>query len=224
MDMTKPLQQEYEHFNHRRLWATAQAQIDIIPVVPGYKATHFQIAAILLMYFAFEGFLNWLLSIAAPETWAQEKEFFQGDRYKGTFGKCCYLLELLKISDYAPNERPVNTVREIQALRRCLVHAKPERGTRNVTYDSLDGLPVHVGQIDRRTHRSLVDRVHSDFETLANRMHRETQTVLGIELGSAEPFSPLLGIQRTETESAEQAAAGYAQLLSEIEKALETRA
>ena len=196
--MATSRQQTYEHFNHRRLWAAARAQWEVIPLVPTYKAKHYQLSAILLMSFVLEGYFNWLLSICVPKVYSQEQKFFNKDPYRGTSGKCRYLLELLQITDWLANERPVNTVREVERLRHCLVHPKPESGTREVAYEFPDMPQVHSGQIARRMNSALMERTREDFDRLAKRMQNEACEKFGVNLGAAEPFCGLIGYHSTE--------------------------
>ncbi|MGE4489037.1 MAG: hypothetical protein AB7E95_05785 [Kiritimatiellales bacterium] len=191
-------QQTYEHFEHRRLWAAAKAQWEIIPKAPAYKEQHYRLSAILLMMFAFEGFCNWLLSICVPDIWSNERKFFTSKQYRGTTGKCRYITELLEIQDWQSNERPINTVREVETLRDRLVHPKPESGSRRVSYDFPEMPPAHIGQVEKRIKPLLMERTREDFEEIANRMKEETEKKWSIRLGTAKPFCGLLGVQSTE--------------------------
>jgi hypothetical protein len=194
----KAKEQYYEHFAHRRLWLAAETLCAVIPTVSAFKTKQLHLGAILLMYFALEGFLNWLLSLRAPDIWQKERTFFLSPAHRGTFGKCLYLATVVGVTEWSRNERPLNTVREVEALRHRLVHPKPERGTRKVSFEFPEMPPSHVSVIDRQLNSALVDRAKADFRLIARRLQSAAEETSDIRLGAADPFGPILGFQRTE--------------------------
>jgi hypothetical protein len=128
-----------EVFVHRYLWHAYEhfaAEGKRAPDGPALP----NVAALLMLYFAFEGFLNCLGSQAYPDTWQRERAFFTGGKYPGTLGKLDYLAEQLGLP-LDRGKRPYQTLKELDERRDAFVHPRIEQILREVKVPNPDWMP-----------------------------------------------------------------------------------
>ncbi len=117
---------EGESLTHRILWQCCILQMEIARNQPK-GAMYFHLTAMLTAYLTYEAYLNYVGERVAPSEWANEKEFFNKDPYKGIEGKLKKIAEVCGITNINKGVRPYQTITTLGDLRDCVVHGKPDK-------------------------------------------------------------------------------------------------
>ena len=165
--MKKEREQKYEIYNHRILWITAHKNLALSRASED-DALFFALSAMLMMYFAFEGYLNWLGNLIAPEVWHNEKEFFNRPPYQATLGKYLYLSKILVLQAPNKSEGLFQTAKELQQLRDKVVHPRSESGKRSVKFAEGKFPRNYQSWLSTKVSAKKRDRAEKDIEALGN--------------------------------------------------------
>lgn len=173
--MEKELQQTFEFYNHRILWSVAERnfQTAIAPTTSRVDAMSHALGAMLLYFFAFEGYLNWLGNRIAPEVWKEEKKFFSHPPYIGSLGKYCFLAKIVRLPTPDASQGPFQTAKEVLKLRHMAVHPKAEAGERLVKV--ADDLPP-IGKLAEKVSPEKAVRAREHLFKLAEDLHRNAKS------------------------------------------------
>jgi hypothetical protein len=157
-------------YTHRVLWTIVEDQVRLVRE----RERDWFGPALVAKVFAFhavEAYINYVGEQIAPAVWADERNFFRKEPYRGWEGKVRYVLELVKIP-WTPQERPLSTLMKLKELRDAIGHGKSERfsGTR---IDS--GMPwLPTSKIRAMvTPKQTLDDVLTDVQALLGRIHVE---------------------------------------------------
>jgi len=116
---------ESEHITYRSIWHAAR----VLPEA-GQKndSSGFWslMAATVLAYTAYEGFINDVIERLYPDVWKEERTYFQTGDCRGTLGKTRFLADRLGVALKRAG-RPYCTVAELHAWRNDLVHPQTVR-------------------------------------------------------------------------------------------------
>jgi hypothetical protein len=159
-------------FTHQYLWNCAKTLLTR-PETKSPEDMHYAMAGMVMAYFTFEAYLNFVGSSVEPAAWKDKRKFFSKNPYRGTQGKLKLLCEKYEIK-LNPNERPYLTVLEAGWLRDYLAHGKPDRYVSEVDVeegkvpDMFGGLRIY----DLVT-REKADRTLQDTEEFIEYLHRE---------------------------------------------------
>src|SRR5216117_468126 len=115
---------EGEGFTHQILWNSATILL-AQPETKSPKDGYFQMAGMVMTYFAYEAYLNSVGYRIDPDAWKNEREFFTKHPYRGTSGKLKRICEKIGIK-VDSDTRPYSTIKELRRLRDYLAHGKPE--------------------------------------------------------------------------------------------------
>jgi hypothetical protein len=96
--------------------------------------------------FAVEAHANYLLELACPTEYEDERNFFSKGDYKGTLGKLCFLAQHLDVS-LDKGSRPYQTLKELFDWRNLMVHSQIERQEYKVECADLNKIPLPESQI-----------------------------------------------------------------------------
>ncbi len=195
--MKKEREQKYETYNHRILWATAQKNLAQSRASEN-DALYFALSALLMMYFSFEGYLNWLGHLIAPEVWEIEKDFFNKPPYRGTLGKYLFLSKVLVLESPDKSKGPFQTVKELQQLRDKAVHPRVERGTKNVKYSEGKVPPRHRSWLSTKVSDQKRDIAEKNIQQLVNELHQAAKVHYPDIVDTSEPFVGILGFAITD--------------------------
>ncbi len=195
--MKKEREQEYEIFNHRILWITAQKNLALSRDSEN-DALFFALSAMLMMYFAFEGYLNWLGHLIAPEVWDKEKDFFNRPPYQGTLGKYQFLSKVLVLQAPDKSVGPFHTVKELQQLRDKAVHPRTESGKRSVKFTEDKFPPNYRSWLSTKVSANKRDRAEKNIEALVNEIHQAARAYYPDLIKVTEPFSGMSGFTITD--------------------------
>ena len=195
--MKKEREQKYEIFNHRILWITAQKNLALSRDSEN-DALFFALSAMLMMYFAFEGYLNWLGHLIAPEVWDKEKDFFNRPPYQGTLGKYQFLSKVLVLQAPDKSVGPFQTVKELQQLRDKAVHPRTESGKRSVKFTEDKFPPNYRSWLSTKVSANKRDRAEKNIEALVNEIHQAARAHYPDLIKVTEPFSGMSGFNITD--------------------------
>jgi hypothetical protein len=170
-----------EIYNHRLLWHTAQYLYEE-GTSTEEGSHHFLLSSQLFVYLAFEGFMNSLGAIVAPNEWRDERKFFNQGEYRGTEGKLNFLAVALKVT-LDKGARPYQTFTELERRRDYMVHSRPERVDHVVKAPSVEALPKSKEpELFAYSDPGFVRRAFDDVETLADMLQEAAQRELGDHL------------------------------------------
>ncbi|MBW2596270.1 MAG: hypothetical protein JRC93_09915 [Deltaproteobacteria bacterium] len=195
--MKKKREQKYEIYNHRILWITAHKNLALSRTSED-DALFYSLSAMLMMYFAFEGYLNWLGHLVAPEIWDKEKEFFNRPPYQGTLGKYLFLSKILVLQAPEQSKGPFQTAKELQQLRDKAVHPRTESGKRNVKFIEGKFPPNYRSWLSTKVSAKKRDRAEKDIEALVNELHQAAKVHYPNVITVSEPFTGMLGFDITD--------------------------
>lgn len=195
--MKKEREQKYEIYNHRILWTTAQKTL-ALSRESQVDSLYFALSAMLMMYFAFEGYLNWLGHLIAPEIWDKEKDFFNRPPYQGTLGKFLFLSKILILPIPNKSGGPFQTVKELQQLRDKAVHSRAESGKRNVKFPDGKFPPNYRSWLYTKVSAEKRDRAEKNIVALVNELHQAAKVHYPGIITVSEPFSGMLGFDITD--------------------------
>lgn len=142
--MTFTRKYEGVEFTHRLLWQVVEDQARLA----SERERDWFGPALVAMVFAFhavEAYANFAGEHLAPDIWADERNYFRKQPYRGWQGKLRKLFELVEM-DWAPDEPPLKTLLRLKALRDAIAHGKSQRFTHDShpapTDDGMPWLPT----------------------------------------------------------------------------------
>jgi hypothetical protein len=162
-------------------------------------------AGMVMAYFTFEAYLNFVGSSVEPDAWKDERKFFSKQPHRGTDGKLKFLCEKYQIK-VDPNKRPYLTVQEAGWLRGYLAHGKPDRYVSEVDAeegkvpDMFGGLKIYDLVTREKAKRTLQDTeefieyLHS--ELAAKRKHPNADDVTFVGRALHFPLASASGSTR----------------------------
>ena len=159
-------------FTHQYLWNCATTLL-AQPETKSSKDMYYQMAGMVMAYFTFEAYLNFVGSSVEPTAWKDERDFFSKGQYRGTQGKLKLLCEKYQIK-VDRDKRPYLTVREAGWLRDYLAHGKPELYALEVDVEEGKDPDMFAGlKIYDLVTREKADRTLQDTEEFIEYLHRE---------------------------------------------------
>lgn len=195
--MKKERIQKFEIYNHRVLWATAQKNL-LQSRESENDVLYFALSAMLMMYFSFEGYLNWLGHLIAPDVWISEKEFFNKAPYQGTLGKYLFLSKILVLEPPEKSKGPFQTLKELQQLRDKSVHPRTERGNKNVKYTEGKATPNHRSWLSTSVTKQKRDTAEKHIQKMVKTLHKAALVHYPEVVDTSEPFTELIGFNITD--------------------------
>jgi hypothetical protein len=178
-----------EHATHRHIWRAARL-LDHGPDTQERREA-MVMASTLFVYLAFEAFLNDVGSRICPDAWANERQTFgaSGD-YRGTLGKCEYLLKQCGLP-VERGRRPFQTAVELDRRRDLLVHGRPFSVDRAIEYVEPKQPRWEEAPILALSDARFLERATTDVEQLCDAMHVAARPIaehLGTALESDRAF------------------------------------
>ena len=159
-------------FTHQYLWNCATTLL-AQPETKSSKDMYYQMAGMVMAYFTFEAYLNFVGSSVELTAWKDERDFFSKGQYRGTQGKLKLLCEKYQIK-VDRDKRPYLTVREAGWLRDYLAHGKPELYALEVDVEEGKDPDMFAGlKIYDLVTREKADRTLQDTEEFIEYLHSE---------------------------------------------------
>jgi len=168
---------EGEIFTHKELWRCAEIQLDAARTAERGRF-YFDMAAMLMAFFAYEAYLNFLGEILAPKQWGREREFFREPPYQGFEGKAQFIHEQLGLVVNKGN-RPHQTVQQLLTLRDTLAHGKPDRFEKVVQHGREVEVPLFGhGRLENQVSAECSERALADIRQVIEALHELARTRL----------------------------------------------
>lgn len=163
---------EGENFTHRVLWQCCLRQFEISRKTEKSRK-YFDLTAMLMAYFTYEAYLNFVGSRVAPDDWANERTFFAKPPYQGIAGKLQRIVEVCSLPAVKKGVRPYQTIEHLAQLRDLIAHAKPERYELEIEH-SVDKERPMFGpyRLEKMVSVELVERAITDVEKFAEQLHK----------------------------------------------------
>ena len=159
-------------FTHQYLWNCATTLL-ARPETKSPEDKYYAMAGMVMAYFTFEAYLNFVGSSVEPGAWKDERKFFSTGVYRGTQGKLKLLCEKYQIK-VDRDKRPYLTVREAGWLRDYLAHGKPDYYVSEVDVEEGKAPDMFGGlKIDDLVTREKADRTLQDTEEFIEYLHSE---------------------------------------------------
>lgn len=159
-----------EHYTFRSLWSAAE-RLRESGEVDEANGLWPLLAATLLAFTAFEGFVNEAIESVAPEEWADERKLFATGKHTGTMGKAVFLADRAGIA-LRRESRPFSTVAELCSWRNELVHPRTTRIKGEALVVALSAKPRHAKPtvFQKLERPGFVERCFTDIAALADQL------------------------------------------------------
>jgi hypothetical protein len=126
-----------ETFSHEILWRASQTALRTATIDHAHiRPDHLAIQSLLCGFLAFEGFINFVGEEIAPSVWANEREFFGPEDFRGIAGKVKYLFTLFPGAQLKKGEEPYQTFWKLKRTRDDLAHNRVLRVTEVTANDN----------------------------------------------------------------------------------------
>lgn len=147
---------------------------------------------LLLHYFTFEAYLNFLGQKVEPKIWKKEKEFFNKENFngeKGTLGKFWFLAEKCKYNnDFEKGIEPYQFINRLSSIRDFFVHARPEIHETEIVWNNV-GMPEQAENfLDKNVNGKNVDKSFKYVKDIIQKLHDQANTLYGYDSNIIEPF------------------------------------
>lgn len=187
-----------EEYTHRVLWRCVQKQLEVTRSSP-VGSWYYHLTAMVLGYFVFEAYMNYLGETLDKNTWINEREFFSKEPYRGTEGKLKKILELYGLPYPNKNMRPFASVVLLGALRDKVVHAAPYKTEFTVSHSVLADSPTARRWLENQVNETQAERTIADIDSYIEEVH--ASLVAKTDKNILTPFalkgSTVLGIGST---------------------------
>jgi hypothetical protein len=167
-----------ENFTHRNLWQTSEHLKDMGDSIAEGSAHQYKAAAVFAV-FAFEAYLNYLISKIDEDIAKIERRYFvpKGD-YPGMKGKIKWILEKLELPQANYGSYPYQKLREIISTRDSYAHGKPESCEITETHNNPDhdiSPPWYTDSASKEDTEQVMDCIID----ITGHMHKEAESFLG---------------------------------------------
>lgn len=122
-----------ESFSHKELWECANILYEHGREVKK-GGLYFDLATILMAYLTYEAYINFAGDRLDPETWRNEKDFFNQNDYFGIDGKLKRIQEICGNFAIDKSRRPYQTIRMAGKFRSTVVHAKTYKYKKSIEH------------------------------------------------------------------------------------------
>lgn len=116
-------------YPHEDLWRASSISLTMAETCDR-EQYYLLMQSLLIAYFAFEAFINFLGECLDPEAWENEKNFFSKRTYYGIEGKIKRLAERLPNFVFEKGQRPYQIIKKVGKFRTLLAHGKPYHFTK----------------------------------------------------------------------------------------------
>jgi hypothetical protein len=182
-----------EFYTHRTIWNHAQTLRELTGIETQNPAS-LNLAALILLYFAFEGYMNYLLETAFPNIWNQERTFFSKSPYNGALGKLRYLREQLGIVS-KKRDRPNHTVKRLTRLRHSIVHPRLEKQEKQVAFSDPRRLKDLESKLLCEANEKFLATAFEDVEQICDKLQAEALRQCKREIYGPKAFVGIIGLR-----------------------------
>ena len=194
--MTKRAQ-IYEKYTHKILWKSARVNY-FLAVNNKHDSKCLFLSSMVMQFFAFEAYLNYLGVIIAEEVWDIEREFFSKEPFRGTLGKYMFLSKLLLLPKPIFTRGNGQVLKVLNEIRNTAAHGKLETGKRNVRV-KIGYPPVYTpSELERKTTKKQTEKSLKVIEDIVTEMQNEAISLYPDKIIIGDPFGPLMDVEITD--------------------------
>ena len=169
------IEKKNTQYTHKILWAACKRQADLARESDEDRP-YFALTAMLMAFFALEGYLNFIGEILCPDEWKFEKEFFSRRPYQGIKGKIKRLANAVHI--LGVHTRPeYQTAMSLRELRSYVVHAKVDEYEEVLEYRGTDLPPPKLSPFGKRVLPEQMERAIDHVKSLCDLFHSRAKAV-----------------------------------------------
>jgi hypothetical protein len=167
-----------ENFTHRNLWHTSVHLKDTGDAIAEGSAHQYKAASVFAV-FAFEAYLNYLISKIDKDIANTEKEYF-GPKggYSGTKGKIKWILEKLELPQANYGSSPYQKLHEIISTRNSYAHGQPEPYQITETHNNPDH-DISPPWYTDSTSKKDIEQIMRCIMNITGDMHKVAESFLG---------------------------------------------
>ena len=159
-----------ELFTHRLLWRCCTKQMEAARAREE-DASHFHLTAMLMAYFTYEAYLNFLGDCVAPKIWRNERNYFSKEPHRGTEGKLRKLAAICGF-DVETGKRPHQTIVDLEQLRDFVAHGKPDKYDATVRHHpGREPRMFGYDTLSKRVTQEKAERAIADVEKFIECLH-----------------------------------------------------
>jgi len=194
--MTKRTQ-TYEKHTHKILWNSARLNYALAES-DERNSKYLFLSSMVMQFFAFEAYLNYLGKIIAEDVWDIERTFFSKDPFRGTFGKYIFLSKLLLLPKPIFTRGNGQALKVLSEIRNTAAHGKLEAGKRSVKVKA--GYPVSYtpSEFERKTTKKYAEKSLKAVECVVTEMQDKAVSLYPDKNIVGKPFGPLMGFEITD--------------------------
>jgi hypothetical protein len=161
---------EGERFIHRDLWLVVERQRRHASAVP-QGAFYDDLVAMVFAFHTLEAYLNFVGERLAPAIWADERNYFRKEPYRGFDGKLKKVLELsgMPVPDF--HARPYSVVGTLKGLRDTIAHGKIDKFEATVIHPPGDDVDPYTTSLDLAVTEQTAREAVEDLESFVEELH-----------------------------------------------------
>jgi hypothetical protein len=148
------------------------------------------------MVFAFhaiEAYLNYVGMFLAPSIWANEREFFKKEPFRGFDGKIRKVFELCDLVEPDREARPYQTIWKLKELRDLIAHGKPQRIDQSYQHPAGTEAPTMDTELSHLVTREKTCFARDDVLSVATVIHIAARAKIDdVWFNAAGPFEGVL--------------------------------
>jgi hypothetical protein len=159
-----------ERFIHRDLWAVVRRQREHTQSDPR-GAFHNDLVAMVFGFHTLEAYLNFLGERLDPNTWADERNFFRREPYRGFDGKLKKVLELAGMASPNFDARPYSAIASLKRLRDTIAHGKLESFSTTIVHPADEEPEPHMSELHVLVTKAQATQALADIEQFIEELH-----------------------------------------------------
>jgi hypothetical protein len=165
-----------ETFTYKTLWDCCLAQMEAVEKAETGKQA-FYITAMLMAYLTYESYINFLGDRFAPVIWANEREFFRQEPYRGVPGKLRYLERTIPIKGIKRGLGALQTISQLKKIRDVLSHGKVDKYEKKIRHKQGEEPPLFgsYGMIDKLVTPEFAAKAVHDVNEFITFLHSQAR-------------------------------------------------
>ena len=189
--------QQYEKHTHKILWNAARVNFDLAKK-EAENRKYLYLSSMVMQFFAFEAYINYLGVVIADDVWANERKFFSEKPFRGTLGKYLFLAKLLLLAK--PNFTHGNgqVLKLLNEIRDTAAHGKLLADSRSVKAKPGYAVIYTPTELERKTTKKYAERGLNVVNSVANEMQQEAISLYPDKNIVGTAFGPLMGFEITD--------------------------
>ena len=181
-----------EQYTHKILWMACERQADLARKAPD-NIPLFTLTAMLMSFFALEGYVNFVGRILWPDEWSSRNGFFRRRQPPTITEKIKLIAKKVNISDVITLPE-YGTVMSLKKLRNDLVHAKVEEYWESLECRGEELPAPERSPLEKRLSLDCMECAIQDVESFCNLLHTHVKAVSNSDELEFPALRGLLGV------------------------------